>query len=92
MSAFKLYKKIVCSQYFLATVLLFFYKSGEYIFEVHTFAPPNSSVWLTLYHKFARVRTLEVHADNDSRVESKCFYQNDNDKIPVAILKCIHVM
>lgn len=41
------------------------------MFEVHTFAPPNSSVWLSLYHQVTRVTTLEVHAGEDSKAESK---------------------
>ncbi|XP_025076807.1 protocadherin Fat 4-like [Pomacea canaliculata] len=45
-------------------------QTGEFMFEVHTFAPRNSSVWLTLYHKFIRVRTLEVHAEEDSKADS----------------------
>ncbi|PVD37771.1 hypothetical protein C0Q70_00372 [Pomacea canaliculata] len=44
-------------------------ETGEFMFEVHTFAPRNSSVWLTLYHKFIRVRTLEVHAEEDSKAD-----------------------
>ncbi|XP_025090966.1 cadherin-23-like isoform X2 [Pomacea canaliculata] len=45
-------------------------QTGKYVFEVHTFAPPNSSVWLALYHQVTRVTTLEVHEGEDSKAES----------------------
>lgn len=46
-------------------------QTGGYVFKIHVCAPRHTSLWLSLYHEVTGVQTMEVHADEYSKAESK---------------------